>query len=97
MLIPCPVCGLRDHGEFTYGGDATIVRPALDDADPRGWAAYVYDRRNPRGPHTEYWHHVHGCRSWMIVERNTDTHEVGTSRLIGPFAASLPLPESGAG
>ena len=27
MLIPCPVCGLRDHGEFTYGGDATIVRP----------------------------------------------------------------------
>ena len=53
MLIPCPVCGLRDHGEFTYGGDATIVRPAIADADPARWAAYVYDRENPRG-------HAHG-------------------------------------
>ncbi|HSK39216.1 MAG TPA: sarcosine oxidase subunit delta [Arenibaculum sp.] len=96
MLIPCPVCGSRDHGEFTYGGDATVVRPTLEDSDPRRWAAYVYDRRNPRGLHTEYWHHVHGCRSWMIVERNTETHEVGAARLIGPFAGP-PSPESETG
>jgi len=72
MLIPCPVCGLRDQSEFTYGGDATIVRPELADTNAARWADYVYDRRNPRGPHQEYWHHIHGCRTWLIVERNTE-------------------------
>ena len=47
MLIPCPVCGLRDQSEFTYGGDATIVRPELADADAARWADYVYDREKP--------------------------------------------------
>jgi heterotetrameric sarcosine oxidase delta subunit len=86
MLIPCPVCGLRDHEEFTYGGDATVVRPDIADADPAHWAAYVYDRENPRGNHREYWHHVHGCRAWMIAERNTETHDVGRVELVGPWA-----------
>jgi sarcosine oxidase subunit delta len=86
MLIPCPVCGLRDHGEFTYFGDASVERPAISDADPTHWAPYVYDRENPRGPHQEYWHHVHGCRHWMVVTRDTETHDVSTARLIGPWA-----------
>jgi sarcosine oxidase subunit delta len=86
MLIPCPVCGLRDHEEFTYFGDATVERPALDSRDAERWAAYIYDRRNPRGPHQEYWHHVHGCRQWMVVARDTATHDVGEVRLVGPWA-----------
>ena len=86
MLIPCPICGLRDHGEFTYGGDATVRRPPLGNADPADWAAYVYDRENPRGPHAEYWHHVHGCRHWMVVTRDTQTHAVDGAKLIGPWA-----------
>ncbi|HEX9906137.1 MAG TPA: sarcosine oxidase subunit delta [Propylenella sp.] len=86
MLIPCPVCGLRDHEEFTYGGDATVARPDVSDGDPSHWAAYVYDRTNPRGPHEEYWHHVHGCRQWLLVMRNTETHAVGGARLVGAWA-----------
>jgi heterotetrameric sarcosine oxidase delta subunit len=86
MLIPCPVCGLRDHGEFLYGGDATVVRPAISDPDPAHWSAYVYDRDNPRGPHREYWQHVHGCRSMLLVKRNTDTHDVSGAELVGPWA-----------
>ena len=86
MLIPCPVCGLRDHGEFTYGGDATIVRPDVADRDAEHWAAYVYDRKNPRGKHQEYWHHVHGCRHWMVVVRDTQTHDVAGAKLVGPWA-----------
>ena len=87
MLIPCPVCGLRDQSEFTYGGDAhTSCGPPSPTAIPTHWAAYVYDRDNPRGPHTEYWHHVHGCRHWMVVERDTQTHDVSGARLIGPWA-----------
>ena len=83
MFIPCPVCGPRDHAEFTYWGDATVVRPDLADTDSSHWAAYVYDRENPRGPHSEYWHHVHGCRLWMMVGRDTLTHEVADARLVG--------------
>jgi sarcosine oxidase subunit delta len=86
MLIPCPVCGLRDHGEFTYGGDATIVRPNIGEGDAERWAAYVYDRQNPCGVHDEYWQHTHGCRQFMIVTRNTQTHDVSASRLVGRWA-----------
>ena len=85
MLIPCPVCGLRDHGEFTYGGDATVTRPAISDPDPAHWAGFVYDRANPRGDHQEYWHHVHGCRMWMVVVRDTQTHAVSRATLAGPW------------
>ena len=86
MLIPCPVCGLRDSGEFTTGGDASIVRPAFDDVDEAAWAAAVYDRANPLGPHEEYWHHVHGCRHWLIVARDTQSHAVSGARLAGAWA-----------
>ncbi len=86
MLIPCPVCGLRDAGEFTTGGDASIVRPAFDDGDEAAWAAAIYDRANPRGGHEEYWHHEHGCRHWLIVARDTQTHAVSGARLTGAWA-----------
>ena len=90
MLIPCPVCGLRDHHEFTYGGDATVARPDIADPDAGRWARYVYDRENPRGAHLEYWHHAHGCRHWMTVRRDTQTHAVGEAALIGPWAEHGP-------
>jgi sarcosine oxidase subunit delta len=88
MLIPCPVCGLRDHEEFTYGGDATVVRPDVAEHDTGAWADYVCDRTNPRGPHKEYWHHLHGCRQWMVVDRDTQTHKVSGAELVGPWARS---------
>lgn len=75
MIISCPFCGLRDHTEFTYGGDGTRVRPAPD-ADAQIWHDHVYLRANPRGPHTELWHHTAGCRQWLRVRRDTVTHEI---------------------
>jgi sarcosine oxidase subunit delta len=90
MLIPCPVCGPRDHEEFTYGGDATVARPDITKRDTASWAEYVYDRSNPRGSHQEYWHHVHGCRQWMVVTRDTQAHDVSGARLIGPWAEPEP-------
>ncbi len=41
---------------------------------------------NPRGVHEEYWQHVHGCRQFMVVTRNTETHDISGARLVGPFA-----------
>ena len=77
LRITCPVCGLRDETEFSYGGDATVLRPAHDEANADVWFDFVFLRDNPRGPHREYWHHVHGCRQWLVVERDTLTHKIG--------------------
>ncbi len=101
MLIPCPVCGLRDAGEFSYGGDATVPRPPLEEEAAEPWIDYVYARRNPRGEHEEFWQHVHGCRQFLLVQRNTETHEVLGAHLLGPFGdmfelAEEPEPEAGA-
>lgn len=81
IRILCPVCGLRSETEFTYGADATVVRPADDEAATQPWLDYVFNRDNPRGWHLEYWHHVQGCRQWVVLERNTLTHEIGKCTL----------------
>jgi heterotetrameric sarcosine oxidase delta subunit len=86
MLIPCPCCGPRDVAEFSYGGDATLTRPADGESDPAVWCRWVYLRANPRGAHLEYWQHTGGCRSWLKVRRDTLSHEVATAELVGPWA-----------
>lgn len=75
MRITCPFCGVREHREFSYRGDATSPRPDADASD-QDWFAYVYLRANPAGPHAEYWQHVAGCRAWLVVRRDTRTHEI---------------------
>ena len=80
LRIDCPYCGLRDHGEFAYGGDANRRRPGLDDTDFERWHDYVFLRDNPRGPTREFWQHVHGCRQWLVVERDTLTHRIASVR-----------------
>ena len=75
MRIPCPFCGERSSREFTYLGDATLRRPAQDAPDAV-WHDYVYLRENPAGPHSEYWQHRAGCRAWLIVRRDTNTHAI---------------------
>lgn len=85
MRIDCPFCGARDSSEFQYYGDASRDRPDITDTDVERWYSYVYERDNPKGPHKEFWHHLHGCRQWLVVERDTFTHEirsVGTARAV---------------
>jgi heterotetrameric sarcosine oxidase delta subunit len=77
-LVPCPHCGARPKEEFTIKG-AAVARPAAD-ADPQDWMDYVYLRDNPRGLYKEYWHHTSGCRRWLVVTRDTATHEIENSR-----------------
>lgn len=77
IRITCPHCGLRDHEEFTYIGDATKIRPAdPENTSAEEWFEHVYIRDNPRGPHQEYWQHIQGCRAFVKVLRDTLTHEV---------------------
>ncbi|MBX2854182.1 MAG: sarcosine oxidase subunit delta [Rhodobacteraceae bacterium] len=86
MRIPCPYCGPRDHAEFDYGGDATVVWPALDDTT-EAWVEALYFRDDPKGPHRELWRHARGCRLWLIVERDTVTHEISAAHPAHPGMA----------
>ena len=71
----CPWCGPRDQSEFTYGREVAPI-PSLDTSTPAEWFSYVYERENPAGPHAEWWQHNHGCRQWLVIVRDTVTHEV---------------------
>ena len=77
MRITCPFCGERDDTEFRYGGDASKPRPALSETDSQVWHDHVFLFDNPKGPHSEYWQHVLGCRQWLVLKRNTATNEIG--------------------
>jgi sarcosine oxidase subunit delta len=73
---------VRGSEEFTYLGDATVRRPDPAAADAqRAFHDYVYLRENPSGIHQELWYHGGGCRSWLVVTRNTRTHEINDAKL----------------
>jgi heterotetrameric sarcosine oxidase delta subunit len=78
MRIDCPCCGLRDVGEFNLLGDAAPVRPDGMAVSLAAMTDYVYLRDNLAGWHRELWYHGFGCRSWLVVERDTRTHAIGT-------------------
>jgi sarcosine oxidase subunit delta len=78
MMIPHPLLGLRDAREFTYLGDAAVIDRPDGMAEGAGDAFhdYLYLRDNPAGPHRELWYHEQGDRSWLVVTRDTVTHEI---------------------
>ena len=83
MLIPHPLLGPRDAQEFTYLGDAALLdRP---DGMAEGAEAAFFDstylRDNPAGLHRELWFHEQGDRSWLVVTRDTVTHEIVSAEL----------------
>ena len=89
MLIPCPHCGPRPVEEFTFLGDASVQRPTSNDpATMEQWFDYVYLRDNPKGRFDEFAHHAGGCRSWLVISRDTATHEVFSCVTAGTYRAT---------
>ena len=87
MRITCPHCGPRDRREFTYYGDkAYLTRPALEDA--RGWDGFLHLRDNIAGEVQDLWYHELGCAAWILVTRNTVTHEINHTSLIAQLHLS---------
>lgn len=77
MIIPHPILGPRDAQEFVYLGDAALIdRPDGLTASLQEMHDYAYLRDNPAGEHRELWYHEQGDRSWLVVTRNTLTHEI---------------------
>ena len=77
-MIPHPLLGLRDSAEFVYLGDASLIdRPDWQkESAAKEFYEYQYLRDNPAGEHKELWYHEGGDRSWLVVTRNTVTHEI---------------------
>ncbi len=78
MIIHHPLLGPRDAQEFTFLGAATLIeRPdwQAEDAQEQ-FHDYLHLRDNPAGEHRELWFHETGDRSWLVVTRNTLTHEI---------------------
>ena len=89
MRIPCPICGERDRREFYYVGDAKIINRPSPDASEDLWNDYLHNRENPAGVTKDLWYHESGCNSWLIVTRDTVTHEVESAELTVNFKGDL--------
>lgn len=78
MIINHPLLGPRDSAEFTYLGDADMINRPDPEAETAAqeFYEYAYLRDNPAGLHRELWFHEGGDRSWLVVTRNTLTHEI---------------------
>jgi heterotetrameric sarcosine oxidase delta subunit len=85
MRITCPHCGERDRREFTYQGAAKILNRPSPDAGNDAWADYVHLRDNPAGETRDMWYHD-PCGAWLVVHRNSVTHEVYGSQLAAEVA-----------
>lgn len=88
MIINHPLLGPRDAAEFVYLGDASLIdRPDFySDPDGKKFYEYQYLRENIEGIHQELWFHEHGDQSWLVVTRNTLTHEILDVRLARQIA-----------
>lgn len=91
MIINHPLLGPRDAAEFVYLGDAEMMNRPNPDAPNASDAfyEYMYLRDNPAGELRELWYHEQGDRSWLVVTRNTCTHEISKVELARDVAREL--------
>ena len=81
MRITCPYCGERDIREFTYRGHALAIARPAPDAGEAAWDDYLHLRDNPAGATQDLWYHG-PCGAWVVVDRDTVTHEVAGSKVV---------------
>ena len=90
MIINHPLLGPRNAAEFIYLGDASLIN-RTDWQAPDAAAQfhnYGYLRGNVAGPTRELWFHEQGDRSWLVVTRDTLTHEITDVELARDVARS---------
>jgi sarcosine oxidase subunit delta len=92
MRITCPLCGPRDKREFYYYGAEDYLNRPAPDAAAEAWDTYLHLRDNPAGITRDLWYHETGCASWLLVTRNTVTHEIRDVALVAGRTAPKPAP-----
>lgn len=97
MRLTCPLCGPRDRREFYYYGAEDYLNRPAPDAAPEAWDDYLHLRDNPAGWTRDLWYHEAGCAQWLLVTRNTVTHEIsGVELVAGRPGAAKPASAKGA-
>ena len=93
MIIDHQLLGHRDISEFMYLGDASLLnRPKWDAEDAEhSFYEYLYLRKNVAGVHKELWFHQQGDRSWLVISRNTLTHEITKVDLVDNSSKKLEI------
>ena len=76
MRITCPICGDRERREFYYQGAAVMLDRPDPDAGDEAWETYLHLRDNPAGQTRDLWQHEGGCGAWLVVTRDTVSHEI---------------------
>lgn len=91
LRINCPWCGCRDEDEFDWGGEAHVIRPETpSDLTDEQWADYLFNNANTKGVQLERWRHTFGCRQWFNLARDTVTHDILETYLMGEQSKSYP-------
>ena len=84
LRIDCPWCGPRDQTEFSYGGEAHIVRPAEPETlSDEAWGDYLFNRKKTKGRFLEQWCHTAGCRRWFNAVRDSQSYQIEAVYRIG--------------
>ncbi|WP_323571715.1 sarcosine oxidase subunit delta [Rhizobium sp. 28DA2] len=88
MLIPHPLLGPRDAQEFTYLGDAALLRrpDGMAESAAKDFNDYVYLRDNPAGCIGNCGFTNRVIADWLVVTRNTVTHEILGAELANEVA-----------
>jgi heterotetrameric sarcosine oxidase delta subunit len=86
MRLKCPLCGDRDRREFYYYGAEDYLHRPAPNAEPEAWDNYLHLRDNVAGVVKDLWYHEAGCSQWLLVTRNTVTHEIASVELVAERA-----------
>ena len=91
LLIHCPYCDeTLPEAEFTYAGEAHIVRPELPSSQTdQQWEEFLFNRTNVKGDHFERWRHFHGCGRYFNAVRNTVSDQFLTTYKAGEARPDL--------
>ena len=69
-------------GNSITTGPRTILDRPAEGAPWRAWDNYLHLRDNPAGVTRDLWYHEAGCAQWLVVTRNTVTHEISGVELV---------------
>jgi len=87
MRLTCPICGPRDRREFYYYGSSDYLNRPDEDAPSQAWDDYLHNRDNPAGITRDLWYHDMGCTAWLVVTRDTVTHDIHAVDLVADRGA----------
>ncbi len=91
LYIRCPYCEEeRPEVEFSYAGEAHIVRPSdIASISDEAFEEMFFLRDNPKGLSFERWRHVHGCGRYFNAVRDTVS-----DKILLTYKAGEPRPDA---